>query len=159
MLVQQLIRTDPEKVLINIQNVDASSITTGYGVALNVGDAAAVVSTDGVQSLIMGTNAAIVPGFIGVALRDIAPNAYGLVQVWGYAASIALSGVGSSLTVGVLTGATNSLLTPTAGIKGTFTSTLTPQAISTFCGKYIINALTTGISAHPSWTSGFVRCL
>lgn len=158
MLVQQLVRTDPEKVLINVQNVDASSLTTGFAVALNVGDAAAVVSTDGIQALLLGTNANVQPAFIGVAYKDIAANAYGLVQCWGYAASVALSGVGTSLTIGVLTGATNTLLQLGAR-AGTLFSTLKPEAISTYCGKYIINALTTGVSANPAYTSGFVRCL
>lgn len=156
MLVQQIIRTDAEKILINVKNTDASSLTTGYGVAFAGGDAVLAVSADGVNALLLGTSANTgKQNFIGVAYRDIAANAYGLVQSWGLAASVACS-FEANKTIGLLNGA--SLLQLSAA-SGLFTSTLAPEAISTYLGKYILNAATTNISGGVPYTSAFIRCI
>lgn len=157
MLTQLLIRTDPEKVFINVKNAEASSITTGMGVALCGGLVGAAASADGVNALNVGTAAGLMPSFIGVARGDIAANTYGLVQCWGFAASILLSQE-TDKTIGCQTVA--SLIFPkTAHLLGSFTSTLLPEAISTYCGKYVVNYLTTNISSSLPYTSGFVRCM
>lgn len=156
MLVQQLIRTDPEKVLINVKNTDASSLTTGYAVSFAGGDAVLAVSADGVNALLLGTSANTgQQNFAGIAYKDIAANAYGLVQSYGFCASVALSAEANK-TIGVLNGAS---LLKISAVAGLLTSTLAPEAISTYLGKYVLNALTTNISGGIPYTSAFVRAV
>lgn len=155
MQIQRINRTDAEKVFIVIQNVEASSITTGYGARFVGGAAAEIVSTDGVQAVMTVSGGATMPNFAGVAAQDIASNGYGRVQSRGYVSSIAYSGVGTQLTVGV-TGIANSFLVPGAA-AGTFFSAGVPQAVlSTGMGHFVQAWTTTLISAHPSYGSGAV---
>jgi len=97
MLFKQAARGD-ERIYGTYQNVEVSSLTTGYAVAL----AQATASFNGTQACLAGT-AAIgrQSNWIGQAAYDIAPNAYGLVQVYGPVASVFVSAVGTSLTFGV----------------------------------------------------------
>jgi len=159
MLLQQLIRTDPERILINVLNSEANAITTGTGVAFAIGNEDVVASADGVAAVHFETSAELNPSWIGVSKGDIAANSFGLVIAWGFADSIALSQEADT-TVGLLAGA--SLLQPGANAGasvGAFTSGLAPQAISTFCGKYVINATTQSTNGGVNFTKGFVRCL
>ena len=83
MQIQQLNRTDAERVLLVVKNVDGGgSMTTGLGVCL----ALAGASVDGISAT--QATAAQQAGFIGVAAKDIAINSFGLVTSWGYAASV-----------------------------------------------------------------------
>lgn len=85
-----------EKGFGTYKNVEASSLTTGYLVAL----AMAAASFDGTQVCLAGTAATGRQiGWLGVASKDIAPNSYGLVQMFGPVASVFLSNAGSSLTI------------------------------------------------------------
>lgn len=85
-----------EKAFGTYKNVEASSLTTGYLVAL----AAAAASFNGTNAALAGTgNTLRQTTFLGVAVSDIAPNAYGLVQQYGLCASVFLSNVGTSLTI------------------------------------------------------------
>jgi len=155
MQIQLINRTDPERILVNVKNVEASSLTTGFGVALAVGNEDVVASADGVSAVLFTTSAELRPGFIGVAKGDIASNGYGPVISWGFADSIALSQE-ANVTVGLLAGA--SLLR--AGAQaGTFTSALAPQAISTYCGKYVGNATTQSCTGGINYTKGLIRAI
>lgn len=150
MQIQQVNRVDAEKVYLLVKNVDGSgSITTGMGV--NVCQLAA--SFDGVSAIKTGTTTASWNGFVGVANQDIAINAFGLVQSWGYANSVQVSGVGTSLSIQV-----GNYLIPGA-VAGQFFSSLTDQAVSTLLYRYAINAVATMVSANPSYTSAFIRAL
>lgn len=155
MLVQQLIRSDPERVLINVKNVAASSLTTGFGVCLAVGNEDVAASADGVNAVLFTASTELNPAFIGVSKRDVASNTYGPIISWGWADSIALSQE-ADVTCGLLAGA--SLLIPGAQ-AGTFTSGIAPQAVSTFMFRYVINAMTQSTTGAINYTKGFVRCL
>ena len=155
MQIQQLIREDPERVLINVLNSEASSLTTGHGVCLAIGNEDVAASADGVSAVLFTASTELNPSFIGVAKRDIAPNTYGPVISWGFADSIALSQE-AGVTVGLLAGA--SLLQPGAQ-AGTFTSGLISEDTSTFMYKYVINATTQSTNGAINDTRGFVRCL
>jgi hypothetical protein len=151
MLIQQLNRTDPEKVQLVVKNVDGSgSLTTGFGVALAV----ATGSSDGV-SAVKG-QAAINTTFIGVASQDIAINAFGLVTAWGFAASVAVS-----QSVGSWTITAGDTLVISATQVGTFTSVVTPQSLSTQLYRYVVAAggLADTISNPRPYISGIVRGL
>jgi len=95
MQIQQLIRTDPEKVFVVVKNVDGSgAITAGLGAAL----VAAGASIDGVGAVIQPATT-YSKEFAGVATQDIPINGYGLVQAWGLANSILISNEGTSVTL------------------------------------------------------------
>lgn len=150
MLIQQLIRTDPERVLINIKNVDGGgSITTGMGACV----VRTAASGDGINAV--KSTGAEANCFIGVAQNDIAINAYGLLTAWGYAASVAISQSVGSWTI--TSGDTLRL----AGAAGHFTSVITPQAVSTQMYRYVValGAVADTISNPRTYISGFVRAL
>lgn len=153
MLVQQLIRTDPERILINVKNVDGSgSITTGYGAAL----VATAASGDGINAVKTTATAGNAANFSGVALGDIAINAYGLLVAWGYAASVALS-----QSVGSYTITAGDILIQSATKAGTFTSVVTNAALSTANFKYVValGAIADTISNPNPYMSGLVRAI
>ena len=150
MLIQQLNRTDPERVQLIVKNVDGGgSITTGMGVAL----VRTAASGDGINAV--RVTAAEAGAFAGVALADIAINAYGLVTAWGYAASVAISQSVGSYTI------TSGDYLRIAGAAGHFTSVITPQAMSTQLYKYVIalGAVADTISNPRAYMSGLVRAL
>lgn len=148
MLIQPLNRVDPEKVFISVHNVEASTITTGYAVNMAIGGN----SFDGasVTMAISGT-AGNLPAFIGVASADIPSNGYGLVQKYGFAASVFLSNTGTSVTINQ-----GNPLVPGA-LAGGLTSAAPTYANG---GSYFILASNTPVAISASgYASGFVRCL
>lgn len=155
MQIQQVVRTDPERVLINVKCVEASSITTGFGVCLAVGNEDVAASADGINAVFFTASTELNPAFIGVAKRDIASNAYGPVICFGWADSVALSQE-AAVTVGLLAGA--SILIPGAQ-AGTFTSSITNQNVSTLMYRYVINATTQSTNGAINYTKGFVRAM
>lgn len=84
----------PEKVLMTVKNVEGATITTGYPVSL----LPTAASIDGVQ-VVIANAAGDYPGFLGVALQDIANNDYGKIQIAGFVNSALISNVGTSLTI------------------------------------------------------------
>lgn len=151
MIIQQLNRTDPERIQIQVKNVDGSgSITTGWGAML----AMAGASIDGISSTKL--TAAGVKGFVGVAIQDIAINGFGLVTAWGQVNSVQISNVGSSITI-----TAGDTLLPGA-VAGTFFSSITAQAMSTLIYKYVVAANTTPVdisNLNVSYHQGIVRAI
>jgi hypothetical protein len=151
MLIQQLNRTDPERVQIMVKNVDGGgSITTGLGVAFPVSGA----SIDGISSV--RATGALARGFVGVATQDIAINGFGLVTAWGYVNSVQISNVGTSITIT----AGDQLLA--GAVAGTFFSAIAPAATSTQYYKYVYAAATVPVdlsNLNQAFVSGIVRAL
>lgn len=151
MLVQQLNRTDAEKIQIMIKNVDGSgSITTGWGAMF----AESGASIDGISSTKL--TGAAVKGFCGVATQDIAINGFGLATAWGFVNSVQISNVGTSITI-----TAGDTLLPGA-VAGTFFSSITAQAMSTLLYRYVVAATTipTDLSnLANSYISGIVRAI
>jgi len=151
MIIQMLNRTDPERVQIQVKNVDGSgSITTGFGAMLVTAGA----SIDGISAV--KSTAARVKGFVGVAVQDIAINGFGLVTAWGFVNSVQLSNVGTSITV-----TAGDTLIPGA-VAGTFFSSVTAQAMSTLLYKYVVGATTVPVdisNLNQSFVQGVVRAL
>ena len=151
MIIQQLNRTDPEKIQIQIRNVDGSgSITTGYGAAFPITGA----SIDGISAV--KATAALQRGFVGVSVQDIAINGYGLITSWGYVNSVQISNVGTSITIT----AGDQLLV--GAVAGTFFSVITPQATSTQYYKYVYAATTVPVdlsNLNQSFVAGIVRAI
>lgn len=151
MIIQQLNRTDPERIQIQIKNVDGGgSITTGLGACFPISGA----SIDGISAV--RATAALASGFIGVAVQDIAINGFGLVTAWGYVNSVQISNVGSSITVT----AGDQLLA--GAVAGTFFSAITPQATSTQYYRFVRAASTVPVdisNLNQAFVAGVVRAL
>lgn len=134
---------------MTIKCVEASSLTTGYLAAIRVGTSA---SFDGTQAVMAKSgNGADLPAFIGVSVKDIASNAYGLVQTYGPVASVWISNQGSSITINV-----GDPLVPGAAPGGA-TSLAPTYAASGF--KYILasNVPTGSCISATAWISGWIR--
>lgn len=151
MLIQQLNRTDPERVQLIVLNVDGSgSISVGQGACFPITGA----SIDGIS--VVNSTAALARGFIGVATQNIAINSYGLVTAWGLVNSVQISNVGTSITIT----AGDQLLA--GSVAGTFFSAITPQATSTQYYKYVFAATTVPVdlsNLNQSFVKGIVRAL
>lgn len=151
MIIQQLNRTDPERIQLQVKNVDGGgSITTGLGVSFPISGA----SIDGIS--VVKTTAALARGFCGVAVQDIAINGFGLVTAWGYVNSVQISNVGTSITVT----AGDQLIV--SGIAGQFFSAITAQATSTQYYKWVMAATTVPVdisNLNQSFVAGVVRAL
>ncbi len=148
MQFQRANRTDAEKVFLVATNVDADSITLGYLAGYAIGgnsfDGANVVKMD-------SDTTANLPGFIGVAVQDIASNDSGLFQCWGFAASVYLSNTGTSVTINQ-----GDPLVPGAGAGGA------TSAAPTYANgglKYILCSNPPLTLSSTGYASGLIRCL
>jgi len=79
MIFQRINREDAEKIFIIVYNVAGATVTANYPVVWDTGTA------DGVRVTKPAT--ATLGLFVGLANKDIADSAYGLVQAYGYRAS------------------------------------------------------------------------
>lgn len=138
-------RDSAETVRVAFKNVDGGgSVTTGYGIAI----VPTAASFDGVNAV--KNTAALIGTFAGIAIKDVPINGFGKATVYGYAASIAISNVGTSITV-----TAGDVLLPGA-VAGTWFSSVTPAAMSTLLYRYAVAGATANISA-PAWVAGFVK--
>lgn len=141
-----------ERAFIPVKNVEASSITTGMGVALRIGTSASFDGTSAVRAA-SGT-AADLPGFLGVAVRDIPSNQYGLVQIFGNCASVLISNQNTSITINF-----GDPLIPSP-LAGGFASAVPSYAASGFGWVICSNPPTNTTSqAAPLYASGFIRAI
>ena len=138
---------DGEKVFLPVKNVSGDTISLGDAVALavtgNSVDGTSAVKAD-------SSTAANLPGFLGIAERDIADTAVGLVQSVGFADSVLLSNVGTSLTI-----TQGDPLVPGALAGGLF------SAAPTYANsglRYVLAAETATVSAGTNYIKGFLRC-
>ena len=145
MLFKRTSRTDPETVFIVVQNVSGGVLTAGYACCFDLS-----ASVDGVR--VTKPAAANLGVFAGVADSDIASNAYGLTQVWGYRASAYIySSTGAS--------AAGDILTPVDAQWG-----LTPSAIAAGTRAYghcaaIVASSGAGSSRYNTTGAIFVKAL
>lgn len=139
----------PVRLYVPVQSVEGASLTNGFLVAFRMGTAASFNMNAAVLAA-SGTTADL-PGFLGVAAADIADTSYGLALTWGYAASVRLSNVGSSLTINV-----GDPLVPGASRGGAFSLAPT-YAASGF--KYISASNVPAAISAAVWMSGLARCL
>lgn len=136
------------KLYISVKNVQGATITRGYGVALAI----AGNSFDGAQAVLPASGTAgNLPGFVGIADNDIANTNSGIVQCWGFAASVFLSNTGTSVTINQ-----GDPLTPGAAAGG-----LTSGAPTYANGglKYILASNVPAAISASGYVSGLVRCL
>lgn len=109
MLFKRISRSAAEVVYMVIKNVSGSTMTAGYSGVFDVS-----ANADGVR--ITQASSADLQAYAGIANADIANNAYGLLQVFGYRASAYIySSTGTSASGDELTVVANEWgLTPQA---------------------------------------------
>ena len=91
MLFKRISRASAETVFLVAKNVSGSTMTANYSVVWDVG-----ASVDGVR--VSQADTADLQAYAGVADSDIANNDFGLLQVYGYRASVFVhSSAGSSV--------------------------------------------------------------
>jgi len=139
------------KLYLPVQNVAGATITKGYAAALAIGGN----SFNGNAAVLAASaTTADLPGFIGVADADIANTGYGLVQCWGFAASVFISRTNTSVTINQ----GDPLVPGAAG--GGLTSAAPTYANSGF--KFVLASnvpVTTSLAVTSAYLSGLVRCL
>lgn len=141
-----------ERAFLTVKNVEATSITTGMGVALRIGTAASFDGTQAVRAT--SANAGDLPGFLGIATKDIPSNTVALIQCFGAVASVFLSVLATSITI-----TSGDPLVP-GGAPGGFASAVPTYAASGFCWVIASNVPTNTLSqAAPLYASGFIRAL
>lgn len=145
MQILTLNRDLPEKVFVSVWNVEGATITTGRPVSLKP----AAASMDGVEAVIANA-AGDMPGFIGVAVEDIANNDYGLVQIAGFVNSVLISNEGSSITIN----AGDPLVPAAAG----FASAAPTYANSGFRWVQAASNVPAAVSA-AAYVSGMIRMI
>ena len=92
MLFKRISRTTAEVVFMVCKNVSGSTITSGYSCVFDTGS-----SVDGVR--VTQASTTDLSAYAGVADADIANNAYGLIQVYGYRSSTYIyTSAGDSVT-------------------------------------------------------------
>jgi len=147
MLIKEAALGD-ERLYLTYKNVEVSSITTGYAAAVALGSSGA--SFDGTQCVLANSaDATRKTMWIGIAAKDIAPNAYGIIQVYGPVNSVFVSNVGTSITINA-----GDACVPGALAGGVFSAVPT-WLNSGFACLIASNTLPT-VSA-TGWMSGFMK--
>lgn len=145
MLLQQLNRSDAEKVFIIVMNASGVTVTQG---ALACFDAR---TTNSLGNAVMQPITSNLAAFAGCFDADLAADAFGLVQVYGYRASVAVRPAG--LNEAVIT-ASGIQLGPITGAWSAQSQLLGP--IGSFHGPIVL--LDPAVS-NLGWAKGFIRAL
>ena len=147
MLFKRISRASAETVFLVAKNVSGSTITAGYSCVFDVG-----ASVDGVRVTQM--SAVDLGAYAGVADSDIANGAYGLIQVYGYRATVYIKHAADSSTY-----TSGSGLDPTADVWS-----LAPSAVAggdkqfAFLCETLSDSGDTS-SAYSANFKGFIRAL
>ncbi len=144
MLFKRISRGQAEVVFMVAKNVSGSTVTAGYSVVFDTGS-----SVDGVR--VTQASATDLAAYAGVAHDDIANSAYGLIQVYGYRASVRIYTSAGDSVAGDLFG-------PTGDQWGVLPGTT--SATETSFG-FICEAITNsaGSSQFSTTAKAFIRAL
>lgn len=119
MQLQTISRSDAEKVFVNVTNIGGATLANN-GCAYAFSKAYLIASV-GSNNNVSGAKANALShiGFVGLADEDIANNAVGRVQVYGYKASAQVAGEGAHAALPVGTGVGPNAHTASTGIFDT----------------------------------------
>ena len=138
MLLQQLNRSDAEKVFIIVQNATTAA-TQGAALCFDAR------TTSSLGNAVLQPQTSNLGAFAGILDANLAADAFGLCQVYGYRASIACSIPGASISAAGL------ILGPVTGLWS-----LTSNGRSFGLGPVVV--LENDVS-DPGWVKGFIRAL
>ena len=147
MLFKRISRSTAETVFIVVQNVSGSTVTAGYSVVFDVS-----TSVNGVR--VTQGSAADLGAYAGVADADIADDAYGLVQVYGYRSAVYCLTVADSSTYSAGTG-----LDPVTSVWSLAPSTVAAGDKQFAFLREAITDSTDTSSAYSANFKGFIRAL
>ena len=134
--------TDAEIMYGNFTNVEGATITTGYPVSI----CTTAASLDGNQAVIPATGQVLT--FAGVCEQDIPDTSSGRYIAFGYAASVAIFAVGSSVTTAI-----DVAMGPAAaslGVNSTGVVDITGPVIS-------MAAIAAAVNSPGGYATGWVR--
>ena len=144
MQLQTVNRSDAEKIYGNFTNAEGATCTTGYAVCFTT----TVASVDGNLAVLPATNN--IRTFAGICDSDVADNAVGRYQAYGYAGSIWQNAAATSLSY-----AADTAMGPVAGSSG-----LDPAGTSFALGPVIAVASATAvIRSVGAYVAGIIRAL
>ena len=143
MLFKRISRSSPEVVYLVVKNVSGSTVAANDSVVFDVS-----ATVDGVG--VTQVSAADLSAFAGIADADIANNAYGLVQAYGYRASV---NVYNSSTASFAAGATLGTFAAQWGLQPAATGTTT-QGFGFLCETVASSA-----GAYTTFAKAFIRAL
>lgn len=143
MLIPHVVSTEPEKVFVNVLNVQAVTVQAGDVVVWDVGTADGVRTTQPVTATLSLV--------VGVVDTDIATLSYGLVQNYGYRAAGAL--ITNDTSVAVVAGDILIPVTATDRLARTSASDGKAGFI------YAAEAFATATTPAAALKKVFIRCL
>jgi len=157
MLIQQLNRSDAEKVFIICRNTSGGTLAANVPVYFETDEVSDGVAVSQMVAYAHGTNL-----FAGINNASLVDDGYGLVQVYGYRTSVVVSAVASTFSV-----IPGNRLVGVAGAAylayGTVLSTADTEAlISPENDKYVIAMETIASADDKSATANciaFIRAL
>jgi len=94
MLFKRISRASAETIFMVVQNVSGGTVTADHNVVFDTG-----ASADGVRVTQAATNT--VQAYAGVADADIANNAFGLIQVYGFRSRVLVDTNTTALELGL----------------------------------------------------------
>lgn len=145
MILQQLNRTDADKVFIMCRNITGAAVSAGIPVEWDV-----VTATDG-NSVTAAKSGSLSGLFAGITNAAMADSAYGLVQVYGYRQSAYVSGASAGNAPGTY-------LQPTAGILTDMTMSAATTSGHTRVVLFETIAASAAYSGTRAWNV-FIRAL
>lgn len=146
MQIQAVNRTDADKVYVNFTNKSGATLTLGYAVALTT----LAASLDGNQAISPAANSS--KSFIGIAASDVANNAVGKAQAYGYVASVYFMAEATSVSLAAGLHGAGPAVANSYGVGPTgFTTAFGPVLLVASIGAVVRSA--------GGYTQGFIRNL
>ena len=146
MQLQTVNRTDAEKIFGSFTNAQGATMTTGYAVAFTT----TVASLDGIKAVLPA--AGQLNTFAGISMSDVADNAVGLYQAYGYNGSVFYFAEATSVSLAVGGLAAGPGVATSNGVAVTGMSfVLGPVIIVASVGAIVRSA--------GGYTQGFIRAL
>lgn len=145
MIIQGINKSDPPVADIVVTNAAGATITLGYAAAFTTTAAS------------LGGNLVVLPAagqnqtFAGIAVKNLPNVAWGRVRAYGYASSVFIFAVGSSVTnaVGIAVG---------PGVAGS--NGVNSTGLKDFFGPVILmEAAGAAVNSPGGYAKGFVRAL
>lgn len=146
MLFKRISRSTAETIFLVAKNVSGSTVTAGYHVVWDVG-----ASADGVR--VTQADTADLNAYAGIADSDIADDAYGLLQVYGYRSSAYIYSSAGSSVAGTTYNVINSDWGVTPDTSGA--SSASAKAFGFMCAAVTASAS----SQYHTTAAVFVRAL
>lgn len=153
MLIQQINRTDPDKIFIIVRNTAATTATPGDWAQFNL-DSADADNPGGDVKTPLASGFAALYHFAGIWARTVSRSDYGLCQVYGWSPKIRASGGAGTILPGK---PMKPVTAKSYGVLATIGASTSEDASLVF----VIAGTTTGLAQSVALTAqeGFIKAL